>query len=344
MISPNDISNHIQLEKIKEILDNNKAELKCLIQNLSLELTEKINQAVDDVNTLRNQNAALEERVQKLEKHFRKNNIVVYGVQAQEDQRNLPAWIVSLLNDLLGLNLAVGDINNVYFIGDNQKPKRPLMIELTSYITKVSIFRNVYKLKNKNIFVAHDLSRKDRDINKVLVSHLREARSKKLAARIKSNKLYVGDEAFTYEQLLDRETTKPIKETNLEEVFSPPPQRLSVSAPGTPTPAVHGTDSDKESDIYVSASATGTAISCPTQTRTESTAEATGVLGLASSAIVNNNATLPVKSKTYHDKVLRPRIDSVSKTKSISDANEDCSPKSGPPRKTRIHSQKSNVK
>lgn len=229
MVNVNDISNSTQLEEIKRLLDINNGELKGIIQSLSSDLGLKIKQISDELATVKEHSIELEKRIEQLERKAKKNNIVIFGFQRPQDcsTGSLANWAIAQINSLLQVQLSLSDINNIYFSGGNQNS--PLVLELSSYLAKIAIFKNVYRLKNTKISVANDLSKKDRVINKVLVDNLREARQRKLVARIKNNKLYIGDAVYTYEQLVNKSSQSD------EDVFSPPPPRKSLSAPATPT-------------------------------------------------------------------------------------------------------------
>ncbi|XP_030745253.1 uncharacterized protein LOC115874286 [Sitophilus oryzae] len=108
---------------------------------------------------------------------------------------------------------------------------KPLRIELNSYLKKALILRSAYKLKGKNIFINHDLSKKERVVNKVLKQNLKEAKEKGLRAYIKRDTLVIGSETYNYEQLVERGNKG--NESDCE-VFTDIPSRPSLSAPGTP--------------------------------------------------------------------------------------------------------------
>lgn len=220
-----------QLEEIKALITNSKQELQTAIKQLSATI-DNLHKTVTD---LRGQNCNLERRLEGLERQSRKNNIIVFGLE-NTNHRNteLANWIISKLESLLEVTVSLQEINNVYYIGKHDSPNRPVIVQFSSYLTKIKIFKNLFKLKGKNISISHDLSPEDRKINKVLVSNLKEAKSKKLAAYIKGNKLHIGEEVYSYQQLIDR---KPIiaESTNNgnitdDDVFTAIPTRLSFSA------------------------------------------------------------------------------------------------------------------
>lgn len=233
-----DISNSRQLEEIKKLIIGVKSELQDDLKQLGF----TINDLKQTIAELQDRNSELESRLERLERRNRKNNIVVFGLSKStiNNQRDLAEWIASKFRSLLEVNVNLHEINNVYYIGKQENTKRPLIVEFTSFITKTLIFKNINKLKGKGISITHDLSPQDRKINKVLVANLREARSKKLVAYIRGNNLHIGEEVYSYQDLVNRKplTSETVVNGNAvdedDEVFVAAPARRSISTPCLP--------------------------------------------------------------------------------------------------------------
>ncbi|CAG9815510.1 unnamed protein product [Phaedon cochleariae] len=87
---------------------------------------------------------------------------------------------------------------------ESKHNEAPLKVELLSIVKKKSILQNSSKLKNTGIAIANDLTEQQREENKVLkkgLLHCRKTTTEK--SYIKGNKLYVGDEPYTAEELID---------------------------------------------------------------------------------------------------------------------------------------------
>lgn len=239
MVNTEDISNISQLEEIRKLFAN----LSTDFVNLSKGLHEGLERVSSEVTLLKDKTARLESRIEHFERKEKKNNIVIYGLaKVEHTGLTLAEWIIAKFSTLLGIEVPLSSINNVYFVG-RADFKAPLVVEFTSFITKSSIFKNLFKLKGSGVFIGNDLAKKDREINRVLVSHLKEAKKKKLVAHIRNNRLYVGEECFSYDQLVKGQP----EETN-DDVLAPPPPRKSISSPATPIRPIMLNDHDDKAE------------------------------------------------------------------------------------------------
>lgn len=220
-----------QFEEIKYLIQNSKQELKEDIKTVREDLLIQTEVLKDNISIIQSKLNELECRVQTLEKLARKNNLMIFGLRDHKNLRDieLANWVTNQLKSLLGIDIYLNDINNIYYLGNDAN--KPLRIELNSYLKKALILRNAYKLKGKQIFIDHDLSKKERVVKNVLNQNLKEAKKKGLRAYIKKEVLVIGDESYNYEQLVERGN---IGNESDSEVFTDTPARPSLSAPGTP--------------------------------------------------------------------------------------------------------------
>jgi len=127
--------------------------------------------------------AAAEEQ----DKENRKNNIILYRVEESDagtaDQRNEQdkRFCEQLLTGL-EVGLADDDVRKLFRLGrrDAARGPRPILVQLASRWVKNMIMESLYKLKSmeakfKNVIIAHDMTRRERDECKTLVT---EARNK----------------------------------------------------------------------------------------------------------------------------------------------------------------------
>lgn len=223
-----ELSNNEQLNEIKKLFADNHKYLKKEIEDLRIQIKTRELELKVTVERLEQQNSELQNKVEILERKARKNNLVVFGLTNPNlTNKPLATWTATQIKSLLGIDLSNTDIGNVFF------KNNLLIIEFTSYICKLTVLKNAYKLKGKKISIAEDLSRKDQEINKVLVANLKQAKEKKLKAYIRNYQLHIGDEVFKYEDLVERDKTHPTDKPDL--FSSPPAPRRVSSAPGTPT-------------------------------------------------------------------------------------------------------------
>ncbi|KAG5889294.1 hypothetical protein JTB14_031941 [Gonioctena quinquepunctata] len=119
------------------------AEIKVELQSVSTK-----------VSILEEENYKLKKEIQNLDRKQRRNNIVVFGIETEDKLESL-----SHLSDTFEVPIKLSDTNNIYSF-ETKNNKRIIKIELLSYWKKIDIQKFLYKLKNKNIFVANDQSRR----------------------------------------------------------------------------------------------------------------------------------------------------------------------------------------
>lgn len=171
-----------QFEEIKFLIQNSKQELREDIKSVREDLAIQTETLKENITVLESKLNDLESRVQIIEKLARKNNLIIFGLRNNRNLKDieLAAWVIEQLKTLLGIDVYLSDINNIYYLGNDSN--KPLRIELNTYLKKVLILKNAYKLKGKQIFINHDLSKKERVVNKVLNENLKEAKKKGLRA------------------------------------------------------------------------------------------------------------------------------------------------------------------
>lgn len=234
-------SNDELYNKILNALKQQTDELKTDIRNLEVKITKQAEFTEKKLNQIENVQNKIINDILQLERTARKNNIVIFGLQAEDDLLNT---VLKTLNTLLKLNLCEGDINNIYKI--NKKKDSPIKIEFISYLKKKLIFERLSELKGKNIFINNDLCKEDQEENKILRGHLKEAKQKGYKVIIKNRKLIINNETYSVKQL---------EEENLEvtpNIIENDKNRNNNSAPSTPTPILRNKLIEKEfEEIYV---------------------------------------------------------------------------------------------
>lgn len=189
----------------KEIIIENKKILEHIeIQNKRIaELEEKFNK--------------LELKHKNLEKQFRKNNVVIFGLEINKDlEDNLPVFILDKIEELLDIKLQIFDISNIYLM--KTEKGTPVKVEFVSYLKKSLILQNANKLKGSKIFISQDLSYEDRQNLTILRKNLKYAKNQNYSAKIKNNKLIVNDNIYTVDQLMDMEIDEQNVNNELEQI------------------------------------------------------------------------------------------------------------------------------
>lgn len=217
------------LEAFRQMSNEIKGEISSEIKIENAKILEKLddqNRKIADLNNKYNQ---LELRCMHLERQYRKNNIIIFGLNVVQES-NILEFTLNKFLELLQIKVVESDINNIYVI--KTEKGTPIKVEFVSYLKKELILKNANKLKGKKIFIAQDLCHEDRRDNKVLQRHLKLARSKNNFAKIKGNKLTVNEDVYTVEQLVAMDSANEAvrTESNLELNKN----YQSNSAPSTP--------------------------------------------------------------------------------------------------------------
>lgn len=217
---------------IEEANKNQSIDIKGYINQEIQELKQKFEDELNKkISEWENKYTQLKENYDKIEKELRKNNIVVFGLE--NPSQDLGSSVVNILNNHLGTNLTLKDINNVYSFG-KQTTRKPIIVKFVSYLTKKEVLRNSRKLKGTGISVVEELSLEEIKENRILRQHLNKARSNKLNAYIKNKKLTINGQEYTAQQLAEEaedtetENTSMTSSNKLEQTSQP------KSGPSTP--------------------------------------------------------------------------------------------------------------
>lgn len=178
--------------------------IKVLLQEQTIEIKEgfkhDLNDLVFKVRKYELKIQQLERRCLTLERKVRKNNVIIFGLEVKDSELALDTLLQ--INKLLGLNITINDVNNIYKIGKSDKP--PIIIEFLSFYKKLEVFKNkerLRSLKTANVAISSDLCDQDRREQKILRSHLKKARENKLPAKIRGQRIEIQGKWYTASQL-----------------------------------------------------------------------------------------------------------------------------------------------
>lgn len=199
-----------------------KNEIHNCVKSLNIKI-DNVNKEIDDIK----------KRCSEVERKLKKNNIVIFGILLRKNE-NLLNKTLKVLNDNFQVNIEEHDVNNIFKLG--KEDKSPILLEFTSFIKKLELFKNKEKLKkfNENGFgIANDLNKEDREELKILRIHLKDARSQNLEAKIKGFHLHVNNQTFSAEQLKDLESEEEAGTSDSENNYSEKSVDNSVKKPNS---------------------------------------------------------------------------------------------------------------
>lgn len=190
-------------------LDNKFRELNANILDVKADLNTQLNSERAKIAELEEENKQLNKRLEILENRVRKNNIAVFGLQINQEGDNILETSIAQLNNLLNVGIEASDVVNIYHT--RGKPKNPVIIEFVRRLKKIEIFKaikgNTEGLKRAKVFIANDLTREEREIQRLLREKCKEAKASNKSARIVGNNLIIDGQKFTCESLLSSDNS-----------------------------------------------------------------------------------------------------------------------------------------
>ncbi|CAG9765614.1 unnamed protein product [Ceutorhynchus assimilis] len=176
-------------------------DIKLLLQKQTKELKEEFNKKIKPIDRKVEENTSrilkLEERNIVLERKLRKNNVIIFGLENQQ-QESLANYVIAKINTLFELNLELTDINNIYQL--NRDPKSPVIIEFSTFLKKLEIFKSTEKLKElrkHKISVSNDMCPENRRDHKILRKHFKLAKESNKTCKIQGLRIQIEDKWYT---------------------------------------------------------------------------------------------------------------------------------------------------
>ncbi|KAG5873887.1 hypothetical protein JTB14_011367 [Gonioctena quinquepunctata] len=205
-----EISNKDLFNLIKTVISSNNEikkqndEIKSEIHNIRKELDGEIEALQKENIELKKSVEILKERVLINERKQKKYNLIVYGMQEEEDEVRDIENFIDIINNRCGVEFKFHDLRDWYRIGESRQNTgrpRPIVVELIFYKQRESILEKASKLKGSGIYISKDYIREDYNSRKILFTHLKTARNSDPEAKIWKNKLIVHGTSYTAEQL-----------------------------------------------------------------------------------------------------------------------------------------------
>ncbi|KAG5862712.1 hypothetical protein JTB14_014975 [Gonioctena quinquepunctata] len=228
---------YLLLKGVNENLSKRIEVLEATTRSLTTVLQEEVETIRNKVEILEKKNISLKNQLSKFEKQLKLNNLVIYGIEENqnENQEILINKFSELATTKLELKITRTEINNIFRLGKKAGHNRPILISLSSQIKRQEILRNARKLKGTKIVITEENG--ELEERKILLGALKEAKSNNKTAFLKRNKLIVEGESYT---VADIENAKKLDRE--ESYFSPVTERKVVNEPPTPSPREYETE------------------------------------------------------------------------------------------------------
>ena len=115
-------------EAIEKTANTTSQELKNHIELENDKILNKSEGHSKNLETLKTQCNKIEARQIDFERRFRKNNILIFGLEFQGDNSELLPFVLSFLRDNLKITVKELDINNVYLLKYKEGPLTPIKV------------------------------------------------------------------------------------------------------------------------------------------------------------------------------------------------------------------------
>lgn len=191
-----DLKNMFQamLTEIREMRQEQK-EIKQEQRNF----LEEMKNTNTELKMLREENKKLKERLDIVEKNMehsdkaqRKNNIIIKGVDFNNDNKKFEKFC----KDRLGTQVTAESISSI----NTRKNEKLSRIRFKNWEEKEMIMKNKNKLKGSQIFVDHDLTKAESEIQKILRDKVKEEKERGNTAKVGYQKIFINGECYVWNQ------------------------------------------------------------------------------------------------------------------------------------------------
>ncbi|XP_049871722.1 uncharacterized protein LOC126370734 [Pectinophora gossypiella] len=204
-------------EKMKLEMQSQNAELKDSITNSIMEkMDEKLIPIIKENKKLKTEVEKLEREIEYLKRAEKNNNIVVFGLEENEQSSiELIQKLKETFNLDLNIKIEEYDINKIYRLGNRKSDSnktRPVLCSFVNNWKKTEIIKNKKNLKN--IYITEDYSKDVLGKRKELQAKLIEERQKGNIAYLKYDKLIVKENNHSQEKRKRQTSASPSSDNN----------------------------------------------------------------------------------------------------------------------------------
>lgn len=187
--------------EIKKAINDSKEELKDEIKDIKvrLEVIEQENHEIkEEVSEARYENEILRNRIQQLEEYSRIENIVIHGIEEEENETedDLVAQIQEI-GKSLGVNIEKYDISTCHRLPTNKKESvPPTIVRMNNRHKKEKMIKRSKECRLENIYI-------DRHLTRMTAELYKEVRQKKKEGKFefawinKRNQVFIRETAAT---------------------------------------------------------------------------------------------------------------------------------------------------
>lgn len=153
-------------------------------------INEKFKEIENKYEILQNTTEEQEKRIDYIEKHIRRKNIILYGLEEKENQyEEFEKEVLQFINDKMSVNCMPTEVDSLRRLGKKGTGTRPILLTLTTFNKKIKIMKNRKNLKGTSYYIKDDYPRKILEQRKKLNLEVEKLREQGKNAIIKYNKI-----------------------------------------------------------------------------------------------------------------------------------------------------------
>jgi hypothetical protein len=173
-------------------------------------LTASFGAIQDDLKVLRNRCQTLEveknelaAKLDRLEGHSRRNNLVFYNIaeQERENWKQTETLVKKMIEEQMGVQLHENDIERAHRLGRRRDKSRPIIVKFSNFKVKSEILFRRTTLKGTKIRLDEDFTERVRSIRNKLTDFMFRARKDGRRAYIRFDRLVVDGQQYSLEDL-----------------------------------------------------------------------------------------------------------------------------------------------
>lgn len=199
--------------KMLTVVEKAKTEILTSVNQTLSQHAEKFVAIEEKIETLTEKD--LQDEVEK-----RQNNVIFYKIAENENsQEALHEAMINMLNEIVGSNFEIRDINAMYRLGRKQEGHvRPVIIKFVSLLRKELIMKNRKKFTGKNVDIADDFPEEIRKRRKNAAPLIKALKEHGFKASLKVDKIRVNGEIWSWEKANSVVKRFEVNETGDKEV------------------------------------------------------------------------------------------------------------------------------
>lgn len=136
----------------------------------------------------------IKRRLREKEKWERRNNIVIKGLEKKE--KGMEEIAIEFLKNEFGLKEE--GVGKIIIVGKSKK--EIALVELKEWEAKQKIMREKSKLGERKIYIDHDLTKEEREVQRMMVERAREERIKGRKVKVGYRKLTIDRTQFIWNE------------------------------------------------------------------------------------------------------------------------------------------------